>query len=249
MTGAATGGGERLNRFLARRGVASRRAADEFIAAGRVRVNGTRASVGARIDVNSDAVTVDGARIEAVLPRPVTLAFNKPAGVITTMHDPQGRPTVRDLVPAFPGLIPIGRLDADSRGLLLLTSDGELAHRVAHPRHGLRKTYRVTPDVHATDAQIRALVDGVVLEDGFAAALEVRRIRGSNALDVVMGEGRKRVVRRLFSAVGNGVADLCRVAVGPISLNQLREGSSRALDESEVRALHAAVRAPVQLSR
>jgi 23S rRNA pseudouridine2605 synthase len=237
---AAGAGGERLNRFLARRGVASRRGADELIARGRVLVNGERAEVGARVDVDADAVTVDGQPITAVRPQPVTLALNKPAGVITTLRDPQGRPTVRDLVPAIAGLVPVGRLDADSRGLLLLTSDGELAHRVAHPRHGLHKTYRVTPTVALTDEQVRTMIAGVALDDGPAAAVDVRGVPGSTVVDVVMAEGRKRVVRRLFAAVGNGVVDLCRIAVGPIRLGDLPEGQSRALDDDEVAALHRA---------
>ncbi len=240
MTGAAANGGERLNRFLARRGVASRRAADELITAGRVRVNGEPAKIGARIDADADAVTVDGRRIPATRPQPVTLALNKPVGVITTMHDPQGRRTVADLVPAIAGLVPVGRLDADSRGLLLLTSDGELAHRVAHPRHGLHKTYRVIPTASLTDEQVRTMIAGVVLDDGTAAAVDVRGSPGSDAVDVVMAEGRKRVVRRLFAAVGNGVADLCRVAVGPIALGDLGDGKSRRLDDEEIAALRAA---------
>lgn len=241
MTTAAAEGGERLNRFLARRGVASRRAADELVAAGRVRVNGVVAQVGARIDINSDAVQVDGVRITAHRPRSVTLALNKPAGVVTTMSDPHGRPTVRDLVPEIPGLVPIGRLDADSRGLLLLSSDGELAHRVAHPRHGVHKTYRVTATAAITDAQIAALLAGVLLDDGPACALEVLRVDARTA-DVVMGEGRKRMVRRLVAAAGNSVADLCRIAVGPITLGELGEGASRTLDGAEVDLLMQAVR-------
>lgn len=240
MTGAATHGGERLNRFLARRGVASRRGADELIASGHVLVNGQRAGVGARVDVEADAVTVDGRRIPAARPQPVTLAFNKPVGVITTLHDPQHRRTVRDLVPHIAGLVPVGRLDADSRGLLLLTSDGDLAHRVAHPRHGMHKVYRVTPATALTDEQVRTMIAGVDLDDGPAAALDVRGVPGSTVVDVVMGEGRKRVVRRLFVAVGNGVVDLCRTAVGPVSLGDLEEGRSRVLDDEEVAALRAA---------
>jgi 23S rRNA pseudouridine2605 synthase len=230
------GAGERLNRFLARRGVASRRAADELIAGGRVRVNGAVAGVGARIDINSDTVEVDGRAVAPDVPAALTLALNKPPGVLTTMSDPQRRPTVRDLVPDVAGLVPIGRLDSDSRGLLLLTSDGELAHRVAHPRHGVHKTYRVTCTGPVQDAQLDALLGGVVLDDGPARVLEVHRV-GSSVVDVVMGEGRKRLVRRLFVAVGSGIADLCRTSVGPIRLGDLREGSARQLDRSEVDAL------------
>jgi 23S rRNA pseudouridine2605 synthase len=237
----AAPGGERLNRFLARRGVASRRAADELIAGGRVRVNGAVATVGARVDGNADTVTVDGRRIETSLPAAVTIALNKPAGVVTTMADTHGRATVAGLVPEIAGLAPIGRLDADSRGLLLLTNDGELAHRVAHPRHGVTKTYRVVPDAPLSDQQLARLRDGALLDDGPARPLAVRRVPGSTAVDVIMGEGRKRVVRRLLAAVGNGVSDLCRIAVGPVVLDDLDEGSSRVLDAGELAALRAAV--------
>lgn len=236
MTSASAGSGERLNRFLARRGVASRRSADGLIAAGRVRVNGSVAPVGARVDSNTDTVAVDGTPVPAVLAAAVTLALNKPAGVLTTMSDPQRRRTVRDLVPDIAGLVPVGRLDSDSRGLLLLTSDGALAHRVAHPRHGVHKTYRVSASAPVSDAQLQQLLDGVELDDGRAQALEVRRVSAAT-VDVVMGQGRKRVVRRLFAAVGAGVADLCRTAVGPIALGDLGEGSTRILDEAEVEAL------------
>jgi 23S rRNA pseudouridine2605 synthase len=232
----AAGSGERLNRFLARRGVASRRAADGLIASGRVRVNGSVAQVGARIDINMDAVHVDGTPVAAAPRAAVTLALNKPAGVLTTMSDPQRRRTVRNLVPDIAGLVPVGRLDADSRGLLLLTTDGELAHHIAHPRHGVHKTYRVTAAARVTDTQLQRLRDGVELEDGGARALEVSRA-GAATVDVVMGEGRKRLVRRMFAAVGADVADLCRTTVGPIALGQLVEGSSRALDEAELDAL------------
>jgi 23S rRNA pseudouridine2605 synthase len=243
VTAAAVDQGERLNRFLARRGVASRRGADELIAAGRVRVNGRPAQVGAKVDSNTDSVEVDGTRVTGRIPTAVTLALNKPVGVVTTMRDPRGRPTVRDLVPRIPGLVPIGRLDADSRGLLLLSSDGVLAHRIAHPRHGVHKTYRVVSSSPLSDAQIRELLDGVLLDDGPANALEVSRAK-ARAVDVVMGEGRKRVVRRLFAAVGSDVVDLCRIAVGPITLGDIAEGTSRVLDESEVRMLHEVVRPP-----
>ena len=240
----AAGTEERLNRFLARRGVASRRSADNLIAAGRVRVNGGVAHVGAKVDSNTDIVEVDGARVTAELPAAVTLALNKPAGVVTTMHDPHGRRTVRDLVAHVPGLTPIGRLDADSRGLLLLTTDGELAHRVAHPRHGVHKTYRVVPTSPLSAGQIDELLGGVMLDDGPAQALAVHRV-GAKAIDVVMGEGRKRVVRRLLAAVDSGVVDLCRTAVGPILLGDLAEGASRKLDQPEVDLLNDAVRPPV----
>jgi 23S rRNA pseudouridine2605 synthase len=209
-----------------------------------VRVNGGVAEVGARIDINSDRVVVDGTPVTAQLPAATTLALNKPPGVLTTMSDPQRRRTVRDLVPEIAGLVPIGRLDSDSRGLLLLTSDGELAHRVAHPRHGVHKTYRVTTTTPLDDAQLNGLLEGRMLEDGAACALEVGRV-GPATVDVVMGEGRKRLVRRLFAAVGAQVSDLCRTRVGPIILGDLREGSTRPLDEGEVDALRETAGAAV----
>lgn len=239
MTALVAAPGERLNRYLARRGVASRRAADELIASGRVHVNGAVAGVGARIDINADRVEVDGEPIAAELPTSVTLVLNKPPGVLTTLSDPQRRPTVRELVPVIPGLVPIGRLDSDSRGLLLLTSDGELAHRVAHPRHGVHKTYRVTATATLSDAQLERLLEGLLLDDGPARALEVRRVDAA-VVEVVMGEGRKRLVRRLFNAVGARVGDLCRTRIGPIELGGLREGTTRPLDQAEMRALREA---------
>ena len=239
MTTAAAGPGERLNRFLARRGVASRRGADQLIAAGRVRVNGVVAAVGVRVDINVDTVDVDGTPVTAEPPGCVTLALNKPPGVLTTMHDPQRRRTVRDLVPEVPGLVPIGRLDSDSRGLLILTSDGELAHRVAHPRHGVHKTYRVTTTAPLGDAALDRMRRGIMLDDGWAQALEVRRL-GAAVAEVVMGEGRKRLVRRLFAAAGAEVGDLCRVRVGPIDLADLREGDVRVLDAVDLERLRAA---------
>ncbi|HEX6539029.1 MAG TPA: pseudouridine synthase, partial [Candidatus Dormibacteraeota bacterium] len=168
-----TGAPERLNRFLARRGVASRRAADALIAAGRVTVNGEAGRLGSQVSPSSDRVRVDGVEVQPGASQ--TLVLNKPPGVVSTRRDPGGRRTVMDLVPAVPGLVPVGRLDADSRGLLLLTTDGELAHRVAHPRHGVCKRYAVRLAARASDAQVRGLVSGVRLDDGRACAIAARR--------------------------------------------------------------------------
>lgn len=231
--------GERLNRFLARRGVASRRGADEMIAAGRVQVNGAAAQVGAIIDPNSDAVSVDGVAVGAPT-RLVTLMLNKPRGVITTHRDTHGRRTVVDLVPEIAGLVTVGRLDAESRGLLLLTTDGELAHRLTHPRHGVQKTYLVRVQPAAGDDALRRLRAGVELEDGFARPVRVEQ-QAPGLLEITMGEGRKREVRRLCSAVALDVVDLQRIAEGPLRLGELAEGAVRELEPAELRDLYAAV--------
>ena len=230
---------ERLNRYLARRGVASRRAADELIAAGRVTVNGATGHLGTQVSPARDRVRVDDVAVEAVAL--TTLMLNKPPGVVTTRSDPGRRPTVMQLVAEVPGLVPVGRLDADSRGLLLLTNDGELAHRVAHPRYGIRKRYRVRLTTAASDAELRRLLDGVELEDGPARALSVRAAAGPLELELVMGEGRKREIRRMLAAVGLDVADLTRLAVGPITLGRLAQGTSRPLTAAELHRLREAV--------
>lgn len=242
MSAVVPGRGERLNRFLARRGLASRRSADGLIAAGRVSVNGVVATIGTRVTAGADVVSLDGVAVGGDAPVLATIALHKPVGVVSTRSDPQQRPTVADLAPALPGLVPVGRLDADSRGLLLMTTDGELAHRVAHPRYGVRKTYRVRLSAAVGDAALEALVDGVVLDDGPACVLEYHRVdAGGRLIDVVMGEGRRREVRRLFRAVGNEVEDLCRTAIGPIRLGRLAAGGHRSLSAAESAALRAAV--------
>jgi 23S rRNA pseudouridine2605 synthase len=235
---------ERLNQFLARRGVTSRRGADDLIAAGRVTVNGAPGVLGLHVDPARDTVAVDGQSVAAAPRVPVTFVLNKPAGVVTTKHDPQHRPTVMELVAPTPALVPVGRLDADSRGLLLLTTDGELAHRVSHPRFALHKTYRITVDGVASDQLLAGLVAGVHLEDGFAKPVEVRRSAHGGTIEVVMAEGRRREVRRLFEAVGLTVVDLLRTRIGPISLSRLPEGASRRLTSREDLALRSAVGLP-----
>lgn len=237
---------ERLNRFLSRRGVASRRRADELIASGRVTVNGAVAPLGSTVAPGADLVRVDGEDVGAQLL--VTLALHKPAGVVTTRRDPRRRRTVMDLVDPVPGLVPVGRLDADSRGLLLMTTDGELAHRVTHPRFGVRKRYRLVVAPPPADGQIRRLVHGVVLEDGPARALAAERGAARDVVHLTMAEGRRREVRRMCAAVGLEVTDLLRTDVGPVSLAGLAPGRWRILTDAEARALRAAVGLPVERS-
>ena len=234
---------ERLNRFLARRGVASRRGADALIAAGHVSVNGVVAHLGTTVDSEHDAVAVDGTRVSGAAIPPQTYVLNKPPGFVTTRRDPQHRRTVMELVPRVAGLVPVGRLDVDTRGLLLLTTDGELAHRLTHPGFGIEKTYRATVAPPLDSDAVARLLEGVDLEDGPARALAARPVEHVSAgvLEIVMGEGRKREVRRLIAAVGGDVRDLIRVAEGPVQLGALREGSSRLLTHAEARALYAAV--------
>jgi 23S rRNA pseudouridine2605 synthase len=230
---------ERLNRFLARRGVSSRRGADELIAAGRVTINGEVSRLGAVVEPSVDRVTVDGHRIPSRAVS-VTIVLNKPAGVVTTRSDPYQRRTVMDLLEPVPGLVPVGRLDADSRGLLVLTTDGDLAHAVSHPRHGVTKRYLATLDRAISADQLEQLTAGVELEDGPARAVAARRSGSDSVVEVVMAEGRKREVRRLFAAVGIEVRDLVRIAVGPVELGALPEGEARALRPAELSSLRAA---------
>jgi len=234
---------ERLNRFLARRGVASRRSADELIASGRVTVNGVPGALGAVVRPDVDRVSVDGHRVRARAVS-VTIVLNKPAGVVTTLSDPHGRPTVMELVEPIPGLVPVGRLDADSRGLLVLTTDGELAHAVSHPRGGVTKRYRATLDGQISAGELARLTSGVDLDDGPARALEAKASRNGTVVELVMGEGRKREVRRIFAAIGLEVRDLVRVAVGPLQLGALPEGEARPLREGELASLRAAAGLP-----
>jgi 23S rRNA pseudouridine2605 synthase len=230
---------ERLNRFLARRGVASRRGADVLIADGRVTVNGAVCPLGTVIHPASDRVAVDGHRIPARAVA-VTIVLNKPVGIVTTRSDPYQRRTVMDLIAPVPGLVPVGRLDADSRGLLILTTDGDLAHAVSHPRHGVTKRYLATLDRAISNQQLAFITSGVELEDGPARALDAQRAGSDSVVEVVMSEGRKREVRRLFAAVGLDVRDLVRTAIGPLELGDLPEGEARALTRPELSRLRAA---------
>ena len=230
----------RLAKFLAGSGVASRRASEDIIRAGRVTIDGEVVLDPARDVDDSHAVLVDGATIAAVDSERVVYALNKPAGVVSTASDPQGRPTVVSLLPGQRRLYPVGRLDIDTTGLILLTNDGELAYRLTHPRFEVGKSYRVmvfNPPVRTT--AIRALRMGVTLEDGVTAPARVRRV-ADHAIEITIHEGRKRQVKRMFEAVGYRVRRLERVAFGPLGLGDLAPGRWRRLTEAEVRVLAGA---------
>lgn len=237
------GGAMRLHRALARAGVASRRKAEQLIAAGRVRVNGEPAHIGQVIDPDADRVTLDGRSIAVAETPAVWLVLHKPAGVMTTRSDPGGRPTVFDLVDDVPGLVYVGRLDFDTEGVLLLTTDGAAAHRLTHPSSGVEREYRATVTGDAPAAVLRAR-QGVRLPDG---PVTPRRVEASPAgggrwhFDVVITEGRKREVRRLCGALGLRVERLVRVRFGAVTLGRLAEGRVRPLRPSERAALAALV--------
>lgn len=211
-----------------------------MIRAGRVIVDGQPAHLGQKVDPETARVVVDGVPLP-VRPGLVYYLLYKPAGVVSTAADPHGRPTVVGLVPGSTRVFPVGRLDADTEGLLILTNDGDLAARVAHPRHGVDKTYLARVQGHPGRAALRALTTGVELEDGPARARRARLVarRGGEALvEVVMGEGRKREVRRLLAAVGHPVLALVRTAIGPVRDPALAPGAWRDLTMEEVRSLY-----------
>lgn len=213
--------------------------------AGRVRVNGVvTTELGAKVDPLVDTVEVDGVEVR-LSGAPVYIALHKPRGVMTTMKDPQGRPTVASLVPVadYPGLFPVGRLDFDSSGLLLFTTDGELSHRLLHPRWKVPKTYLALVDGKPDPCDVKSLIRGIELDDGPTAPAQVRTMqrRDRTALmEITITEGRKRQVRRMFSAVGHPVIELERVSFGPVELERLKPGTWRLLTVAEVRALRAA---------
>jgi 23S rRNA pseudouridine2605 synthase len=224
----------RLVKYLAHSGVASRRAAEELIAAGRVRVGGAVVTDPARDVGEGTKVEVDG-RVVALEP-PEVWAVNKPAGVVSTAREPGRRSAVTELVDSPGRLYPVGRLDVDSTGLILLTNDGELAIRLTHPRYGVPKTYRVRLARPPSDRDLDRLRRGVRLDDGMTAPAEVGR-RGERELEITIREGRKRQIRRMVEAVGNEVEALTRTRVGSLELGGLPRGAARRLDEREVAAL------------
>jgi 23S rRNA pseudouridine2605 synthase len=228
----------RLQKVLARAGFGSRRVCDDLIGDGRVTVDGEIAVLGQRIDPEVAVVAVDGVRVGSA-PGLVHYALNKPAGVVTTASDPQGRPTVLELVPAEPRVFAVGRLDLDTEGLLLLTNDGDLAQALTHPSHGVDKEYLAEVEGEPGPGALRALRQGVELDDGRTAPATVGVV-SPGVLRIVIHEGRNRQVRRMCETVGHPVRRLVRTRIGPFSDRSLRPGQFRVLTPAEVRSLGVA---------
>ena len=239
--GGAMADGVRLQKVLAQVGMGSRRACEELIAAGRVTVNGDVAELGRRVQVERDTVAVDGVPL-SVRPGLVHYLLNKPPGVVSTASDPQGRPTVVELVPAEPRVFPVGRLDADTEGLMLLTNDGDLAHHLSHPRYGVDKEYVAMVRGTPTPAELRRLREGVDLDDGRTAPAKVALLP-PNQVRITIHEGRNRQVRRMCEAVGHPVERLVRIRIGTLTDRRLRPGTWRLLTAGEVRSLEVAAAA------
>ncbi len=229
--------GERLQKILARIGYGSRRVCEDMVRQGRVAVDGETAVLGQRVDVDRSEVTVDGVPV-GVRPDLVYYLLNKPAGVVTTADDTHGRPTVVDLVPAEPRVFPVGRLDLDTEGLLIMTNDGELAHRLTHPRFGVPKEYLAHVEGDPGRGELRRLREGVELDDGPTAPAQASLLH-EGLVRIVIHEGRNRQVRRMLEAVGHPVRRLVRVRIGPLVDRHLAPGSWRSLTGAEVIRLRA----------
>ena len=236
--------GERLQKVLAHAGVGSRRAVEELIAAGRVRVNGDRAELGRRVDPEKDKVEVDG----SIIPLRTELVYyllNKPEGVVTTSDDPEGRTTVLDLVDVEGRVWPVGRLDIGTEGALVLTNDGDLTHRLTHPSFHVPRTYMAQVQGSIGARALTRLAKGVDLEDGRTKPARVgllERVPGGSLVEITITEGRNRQVRRMFEAIGHPVTRLVRRAVGPLELGRLKPGAFRRLNPTEVQALYRATK-------
>lgn len=235
-----SGEGQRLQKVLARAGVGSRRTVEEWISAGRISVNGSTARLGQRIDPASDVVELDGSRVPLGAEL-VHYLLNKPPGVVTSAADPEGRRTVLDIVDIPVRVWPVGRLDIDTEGALLLTNDGELTFRLTHPSYEVPKTYLADVAGALGARAVKELSRGVPLEDGMtkpAEATLIERSTGGSLVRLTITEGRNHQVKRMFDAVGHPVTRLVRIGVGPVSLGRLKPGTVRRLSMADVRALY-----------
>ena len=232
--------GVRLQKVLAQAGVASRRASEELIAAGRVEINGKVVTEqGMRVDPERDTIRVDGSRIPPPR-RHLYLVLNKPRGVVSTMDDPLGRPTLEQYVPRHQRLFHVGRLDTDTEGLLFLTNDGDFANKLAHPSHEVPKTYLVEVEGLLDNKTLRRLEKGLTLEDGPIKPDKVKlvsRAESRSMVQITLHSGRNRIVRRMFDSVGHPVRRLSRISIGPVRLGQLATGETRELTREELGAL------------
>jgi len=229
----------RIQKAIANAGLMSRRKAEEAVEQGRVALDGNPTRLGDRVDVENQTLTLDGVPLP-VNPQIETHLLYKPVGVISTAADPQGRKTVVDLISSDKRLYPVGRLDADSEGLILISNDGELTNRITHPRYGITKKYLAMVDGVPSTSKLRRLVSGVELEDGVARARSARLMEssgGRSLVEMVMVEGRNREVRRMLASIGHETTRLVRTAIGPIIDQDLQPGESRTLSASEVRNL------------
>ena len=235
----------RLQKYLAEAGIASRRASEELITAGRVSVNGNTATLGMSIDPETDTVLFDGKPVKQE-EEIITIMLNKPKGVVSTSDDPQGRKTVQEYVKDIPArLYNVGRLDINSEGLLLMTNDGELAHRMTHPKFSVAKTYFAICDGKLTPSEIASLVNGVTLDDGMTAPARVTRVNPTTAGDtsflITIHEGKNRQIRRMLEAIGHRTLRLKREKFGPLYLGDLKPGETRRLTQDEMRSLRHAL--------
>ena len=233
---------ERLQKLISAAGMASRRQAEDYIRAGRVTVNGVTARLGESADPETDLICLDGSPVTRI-EEPSCIMLNKPRGYVTTMHDEKGRSTVAQLVSGFPRRVyPVGRLDMDSDGLLLLTNDGALAHALMHPKHKIRKTYRtqVTGDLAAALPLLRAPME----IDGCTVTADRVEVKGDGLAEITIHEGRNRQVRKMCAAVGLRVVRLTRIAEGPLRLGDLAPGTWRELSENELSTLRKSINAP-----
>jgi len=231
---------ERLQKVLARAGVGSRRRCEEYIRSGRVRVNGrTVTEMGLKVDPRRDTIIFDGKPVRSE--QHIYLLLNKPVGYVSTVSDPQGRPIVTDLIPNIDKRIyPVGRLDLDSEGALLLTNDGRLTNRILHPRYGVAKTYQVTLAKRPSAAKLKQLEQGIVLDGAKTLPARIRFLRNRKngiLLEVILHEGKKRQIRKMFAAIGHRVLRLKRTAYGGLSLGTLRPGEYRSLSAKDLRKI------------